>query len=71
MHRNTAIFDMIVCDTSGTILLSPLLIVCSTTICDKNVHHRQEFLHYYNFESVHDGDRDGVVRIFLGLSYEL
>ena len=31
-----------------------------------------EFLHnYYMFESVHDGDHDGVVRIFIGLSCEL
>jgi len=30
------------------------------------------FLHdYYTFESMHDGDHDGVVRIFVGLSCEL
>jgi len=37
MCKNTAIFDMIVCDMRGTILLFPLLIVCFTTIRDKNV----------------------------------
>ena len=31
------------------------------------LHHRGEFLHNYTFESVHDGDHDGVVRIFVGL----
>ena len=35
------------------------------------LHHRGEFLHNYAFESVHDGDHDGVVRIFVGLSCEL
>ena len=36
------------------------------------LHHQDEFLHnYYKFESVHDGNRDGVVRIFIGLSCEL
>ena len=36
------------------------------------LHHRDEFLHnYYMFESVHDGDLDCAVRIFIGLSYEL
>jgi len=35
-------------------------------------HNRGEFLHnYYTFESMHDGDHDGVVRIFVGLSCEL
>ena len=33
------------------------------------LHHRGEFLHnYYTFESVNDGDHDGVVRIFVGFS---
>jgi len=36
------------------------------------LHHQGEFLHNYcMFESVHDGDHDGVVRIFVSLSYEL
>ena len=36
------------------------------------LHHQGEFLrNYYTFESVHDGDRDSVVRIFIGLSCEL
>jgi len=36
------------------------------------LHHRGEFLHnYYTFESVHDGDYNGVVRIFVGLSCKL
>ena len=36
------------------------------------LHSRGEFLHnYYMFESMHDGDHDGVVRIFVGLSCEL
>ena len=36
------------------------------------LHHRSVFLHnYYTFESVHDGDHDGVVRIFVGLFCEL
>ena len=34
--------------------------------------HRGEFLHnYYMFGSVHDGNHDIVVRIFIGLSCEL
>ena len=34
-------------------------------------HHRGEFLHnyWYTFESVHDGDHDGVIRIFIGFLY--
>ena len=36
------------------------------------VHNRGKFLrNYYTFESMHDGDHDGVVRIFVGLSCEL
>ena len=36
------------------------------------LHHQGEFLHnYYMFESVHDGDHDSVVRIFVSLSCEL
>ena len=41
---------------------------------DKRAHnsHQSKFLHnYYTFESVHDSDHDGVVRIFIGLSCEL
>ena len=34
---------------------------------DSELHHRREFLHNYAFESVHDGNHDGVVRI-VGLS---
>ena len=35
------------------------------------LHHRDEFQHnYYTFKSVHNGDHDGAVRIFVGLSYE-
>ena len=31
--------------------------------------HSGEFLHnYYTFQSMHDGDHDDVVRIFVGLS---
>jgi len=34
--------------------------------------HQGEFLHnYYMFESVNDGDHNGAVRIFVGLSCEL
>ena len=36
------------------------------------LHHQDELLHnYYTFESVHDSDQDSVVRIFVGLSFEL
>ena len=35
------------------------------------LHHQSEFLHNYTFESMHDGDHDGVVRIFVGLSCKL
>jgi len=36
------------------------------------LHHHGEFLHnYYTFESVHDGDHNGVVRISVGLSGKL
>ena len=36
------------------------------------LHHHGEFLHNYGtFESVHDSDHDGVVRIFISLSCEL
>ena len=36
------------------------------------LHNRGEFLHnYYTFESMHNGDHDGIVRIFVGLSCEL
>jgi len=36
------------------------------------VHHQGEYLHnYYMFESVHNGDHNGVVRVFVGLSCEL
>ena len=36
------------------------------------LHHRGEFLHnYYMFESVNNGDHDGVVRISVGLSCKL
>ena len=36
------------------------------------LHHWGEFLHdHYTFESVHDSNHDGVVRIFVGLSCEL
>jgi len=36
------------------------------------LHSRGEFLyHYYTFELVHNGDHDGVVKIVVGLSYEL
>ena len=35
------------------------------------LHGRGEFLHnHYRFESVHDGERDGVVGIFVNLSCE-
>jgi len=35
------------------------------------LHQRGEFLHnYYTFDSLYDGDHDGVVRIFVGLSSE-
>jgi len=31
------------------------------------LHHRVEFLHnYYAFESVHDGNHNGIVKIFIG-----
>jgi len=36
------------------------------------LHNRGEFLrNFYMFESMNDGDHDGVVRIFVGLSCEL
>ena len=36
------------------------------------LHHQGKFLHnYYTFVSVHDGNHDDVVRIFVGLSCEL
>jgi len=36
------------------------------------LYHRGEFLHnYYMFKSVNNGDHDGVVRIFVGLSCKL
>ena len=36
------------------------------------LHHQGAFLHdYYMFQSSHDGDHDGVVRLFVGLSCEL
>ena len=36
------------------------------------LHHWNDFLHnYYTFESVHDGDNDGVVKMFVGLSCQL
>jgi len=35
------------------------------------LHHWGELLHdYYTFGSVHNGDHDGAIRIFVGLSYE-
>ena len=36
------------------------------------LHHQGAFLQdYYTFESSHDGDHDGIVRLFVGLSCEL
>jgi len=35
---------------------------------NSELHHQGGFLHdYYTFESMHDGDHDGVLRIFVGL----
>ena len=39
---------------------------------NSELHHQVEFLcNYYTFESMHDGDHDGIVRLFVGLSCEL
>ena len=35
------------------------------------LYYQGEFLHNYMFESVHGGDHHSVVRIFVGLSWEL
>jgi len=38
----------------------------------QNIHHWGEFLHnYYMFESVHDGNHNGIVRIFVGFEVSL
>jgi len=38
---------------------------------DPEFHHQGEFLHNYMFESVYDGNHNGIVRIFIEYSYEL